>query len=146
MLNILVAEDDPDDFLLFKEALSEVLPNFNITHALNGLECLNILTSNPPPDVIFLDVRMPLRTGLQCLESIKCQPGLTTIPIIMLSTSHQMEDVDSSYRSGATLYLVKPTDAKSLAIALKGAFHMLGRPKKEQQIKENFIVKDSKYR
>ena len=145
MLDILIAEDDTDDLLLFKEALGHVLPAFNIIHASNGLECLEILKAQAPPDVIFLDVRMPLRTGLQCLESIKCTPGLGGIPIIMLSTSHNMEEVDACYRSGATLYIAKPTDAKTLAITLKGAFHMLQKSKRDSRTIENFRVKDSKY-
>lgn len=146
MLNILIAEDDHDDFLLFNEALAEVLPDFNIIHARNGLECINLLKTNAvDTDVIFLDMSMPLKNGLQCLENIKEQDPLNNVPVIMLSTSDQMADVDASYNNGATLYLVKPSSVKNLAIALKGAFHMLGRPKKELRIRENFVVKDSKY-
>ncbi|HEX8334775.1 MAG TPA: response regulator [Segetibacter sp.] len=147
MLNILIAEDDTDDLLLFKEALGEVLPDFNMSHARNGLECLNLLKQNSPePDVIFLDISMPLRNGFEVLESIKSEPHLKGVPIIMLSTSDQMEDVDISYKNGATLYLVKPSSVKNLAIALKGVFHMLGRPRKEQLDLKNFVVKDDKYK
>lgn len=144
MLNILVAEDDADDLETFKEALSEVLPQFNIIHARNGLECLNLLLLQTLPDMIFLDIHMPLKNGLQCLKSINKQHALSGIPIIMLSTSDNMDDVDESYESGATLYLVKPSDVKNLAIALKGTFRLLGRPRKDLRIKENFVVKELK--
>ena len=140
MLNILIAEDDLDDLVAFKEALGEVLPKFNITHARNGVECLNLLLVQPPPDMIFLDVQMPLKNGIQCLQSIQNQHALAGIPVIMLSTSANMGDVDASYDNGATLYLVKPTDVKALAVALKGTFRLLGRPKKDLLIKENFVV------
>ena len=107
MPNILIAEDDADDLLLFKEALAEVIPDFNIYHARNGLECVDILkTQSPVPDVIFLDMSMPLLNGLQCLENIKEQRHLKNIPVIMLSTSDLMHDVDASYKNGATLYLL----------------------------------------
>jgi DNA-binding response OmpR family regulator len=146
MLNILIEEDDPDDFLLFKEALAEVLPDFNISHARNGMECLNLLKpNNPEPDVVFLDISMPLKNGFQVLETIKSEDHLSGVPVIMLSTSDQMDDVDTSYKNGATLYLVKPASVKNLAIALKGVFHMLGRPRKEQRDLENFVIKDNKY-
>jgi DNA-binding response OmpR family regulator len=88
---------------------------------------------------------MPLKNGFQVLETIKSEDHLSGVPVIMLSTSDQMDDVDTSYKNGATLYLVKPASVKNLAIALKGVFHMLGRPRKEQRDLENFVIKDNKY-
>ncbi|HEX8331442.1 MAG TPA: response regulator [Segetibacter sp.] len=144
MLNILIAEDDLDDLFLFKEALAEVLPVYNITHARNGLQCLSFLETMQSPDVIFLDIRMPLKNGFQCLEVIKAHSSLCNIPVIMLSTSDNLDDVELSYKSGALLYLVKPTTTKFLVIALKGVFHLIRRPNMDMTTIENFVVMDKR--
>ena len=86
---ILLADDDPDDRMLFEEALRDVHAGAKLALTFDGKHLLEYLEQNspPPPDVIFLDLNMPRMNGHQCLEAIKKQPGWSGIPIIIFSTS-----------------------------------------------------------
>ena len=139
-VNIHIAEDDSDDFLMLKEAIGEVLPKFEIERLKNGREFFQLIDLGFETDLIFLDLNMPFKTGIECLVEIRRRKDFETTPIIIYSTSSHFEDIDKCYRNGCTLYMVKPTSFNDLVTQIKKVFYRLGLPKEELQDKEKFVV------
>jgi len=108
---VLLADDDEDDRIFFREALEEI-PLATSLHAVkDGIELLNVLHPERinMPDVIFLDLNMPGRNGKECLGEIRTMDHLKELPVIIFSTSANHKDVEEAYLLGANLYLQKPS-------------------------------------
>ena len=125
---VLLADDDPDDRLLIKEALEESRLVVDLRSVEDGEELMDYLhrrgryvepNASPHPDLILLDLKMPRKNGHQALEEIKCTPELRCIPIVVLTTSKAEEDVARAYASGANSFIVKPTSFGSLIEVMK---------------------------
>jgi DNA-binding response OmpR family regulator len=140
-VNILIAEDDKDDFQLLREAIENVLPKFDITHSRDGKEFSQAIDNGLEPDLVFLDLNMPYKSGIECLVEFRRKEGLQQTPVIIYSTSSHFEDIDKCYKSGCTLYMVKPTSFRDLVTQIKKVFFRIGLPKKELLDKEMFVVK-----
>jgi CheY-like chemotaxis protein len=117
LFTILMVDDDPDDRLLFKEACEEVRLRNPIEFLENGEQLVDYLKRQgsyanlqgaPYPGIILLDLNMPLKDGREALEEIKNDAELRHIPIIVLTTSKDEDDILSSYGLGASSYIVKP--------------------------------------
>ena len=115
--NILLVDDDIDDQEFFIEAL-ELLDNVNLYGvANNGKEALGILGNSVSlPDLIFLDVNMPVMNGLECLTEIVKNPRTNTIPVIILSSA--FEQAELSRKLGAKGFIKKSSDLKGLRTEL----------------------------
>jgi CheY-like chemotaxis protein len=114
-----MADDDEDDCLLLKEAFQEGCSNVDLRFVDNGEELMNYLYRRngysdgslaPWPDLILLDLNMPAKDGREALKEIKSQPNLRRTPVIILTTSREVEDVLLTYDIGASSYIAKPTD------------------------------------
>lgn len=124
---IYLADDDVDDRELFVDALSEVDPSIILTQAKDGLQLMNILRTikDPIPEILFLDINMPGKSGFECLEEIRRKEGsLKEINIIILSTSNDPEDIEKALELGATFYAVKPDRFDVLKSFLKAALEI----------------------
>ena len=112
----LLADDDEDDQLLFKEALADIDPTITCEIARNGVEALAFLQNNlsEPPTFIFLDLNMPIMNGLKCLSEIKKSVSLKGLPVIIYSTSAHRQYIDESMQLGALDFFVKPSDYRGL--------------------------------
>ncbi len=115
-MNFLLVDDDPDDTLLFKEVLHEVNSSVGFASAANGKAALSLLRSGtiPLPQIIFLDLNMPLMNGKECLLEIKQDPELMHIPVIIYTTSSQSRDIEETMMGGALCFITKPTSLKDL--------------------------------
>lgn len=116
--HFLLADDDPDDVELFEYALGEVCPWVQLSVAKDGVELIGMLDKIPTPNIIVLDLNMPLLSGKECLVKIRKMPRFDNVPVVILSTSHHKRDVDFCLTNGANNYLVKPPSfehMKSLA-------------------------------
>lgn len=126
---VLVAEDDPDDRLLLREAFAEKLGDAVPLEFVNdGVELIEHLiqlseTNATLPSIILLDINMPRMNGLQALERIKAHSRMKSIPCAMLSTSNSPEMVNLSYQLGASSYFQKPTTFAQM-VELAGAIHL----------------------
>jgi CheY-like chemotaxis protein len=113
---ILVAEDNPDDALIFQM----IFKRATLPHALHvvedGQQVIDWLAGKngysdrekyPLPDQIFLDLKMPVKTGFEALEWIRGQKQFEHLPIIILSSSDDQKDLKRAYALGATSYFVK---------------------------------------
>ncbi len=111
-MNILLADDDTDDCVFFKEAVEEVLPATNLTAVHDGEQLMRFLANegNKLPDVLFLDLNMPRKNGFECLSEIKLNHKLKQLPVIMFSTSYEQEVVNQLYQNGAQYFIRKPSE------------------------------------
>lgn len=115
---ILLIEDDNDDQEFFKQALSEINAELVCTIAENGIDGLKKIKIPPPPDLMFLDINMPLMDGFQYLQAIKLEPDYKNIPVVMFTTSHNFKDREKAKQLGAARYIIKPNSFQSLKRAL----------------------------
>lgn len=116
-ITILVAEDDPDDRLLIKEALEDARVANSINFVRDGEELMDYLLarndyadrdSSVRPGLILLDLNMPRKDGREALMEIKGNPDLRAIPVVVLTTSQEEEDIVRSYDLGVNSYVAKP--------------------------------------
>ena len=113
-LQVLLADDDDDDRLLFLDVLKELSVPVNLSVAANGEIAMDILAKSPLPNLVFLDLNMPLKNGFECLEEIRADTRMRDLPVIIFSTSSQPSAIDQVYRRGAQLYIRKPNDFTQL--------------------------------
>lgn len=141
-LSVYMADDDADDRFLFEEALMEVRKNVNITMLNNGEQLMKCLAENNShyPNLIFLDLNMPLKNGIECLEEIKKNDNLKNIPVIIFSTSNQKETINQVYIKGATYYMCKPDNFEKLKLLLDKVFSLEVTTSKSRPNRDNFII------
>src|SRR5436305_3502346 len=112
---IILADDDKDDRILLREALQELNSEIKLLTAEHGKACLELLNElTVLPDMILLDINMPIKNGKETLAELKQMESLDTIPIIMYSTSANRKDIDDCYKLGANLYIIKPNNFSGL--------------------------------
>ena len=116
---ILIVEDDLDMMNLYQGVLGGV---FEIIPAINGKEAVELAVAEVP-DLILMDIMLPVMTGLEALKLIKENPAATTIPVILLSAKSEYEDIRRGYSMGANFYITKPFTTKEL---LNGITFCLG--------------------
>ncbi|CAN5337845.1 hypothetical protein BH09BAC1_BH09BAC1_00510 [soil metagenome] len=107
---ILLADDDEDDRMFFKQALSQSKTNIHLDEVEDGqqlTEYIAKIESPPPPDVIFLDINMPYKNGKECLQVIRANKKFISVPIIMFSTSTRLKDIEDTFADGANMYVPK---------------------------------------
>ena len=116
-INILIADDDPEDRQMTKEALEESYMLNSLQFVEDGVELMDYLhhrgkfadkARNPTPGLILLDLNMPKKDGREALREIKSDPALRRIPVIILTTSKAEEDILRSYDLGVNCFITKP--------------------------------------
>jgi two-component system, response regulator len=121
-VNILIADDDPDDRMLMKEAFSENNEENMLKFVENGVELLDFLHKRGKfsseetfrPGLILLDLNMPKMDGREALKRIKSDPDLKRIPVVILTTSTAEEDIIRSYDLGVNSFISKPSKFSDL--------------------------------
>jgi CheY-like chemotaxis protein len=108
--SIFLAEDDEDDVVIFSEILLDITKEITLKVAANGIELMSLLKKSMElPEVIFLDINMPLKNGFQCLQEIKGNAKWKGIRTIVYSTSAHPQQIEKAYQDGADLFLQKST-------------------------------------
>lgn len=141
-LYILLAEDDEDDRMFFKEALDEIKVKTNISFVTDGAQLMDYLNQSGIrlPNVVFLDLNMPVKNGMECLIEIRRDKRLKDLAIVIYSTSASEEDIEDAFVNGANIYIKKPNDFSLLkstlakVVSLNWQYHTLGLKK------ENFLL------
>ena len=147
-LNILLADDDTDDCIFFKEAVEELLLSTHLTAVNDGEQLMQHLnnvvrTQNfaSLPDVLFLDLNMPRKNGFECLSEIKLNQKLKQLPVIIFSTSFEQEVVNLLYQNGAQYFIRKPSEFSQFKKIIHQTITTLTVPqKKAQRTRENFVI------
>ncbi|WP_018616613.1 response regulator [Segetibacter koreensis] len=112
--HIVIADDDHEDVELLKESLAKSCSDLDFTLADNGCNLLNALKTTSPPDLIILDINMPVMDGKECLKVIKSNQLMKAIPIMMYSTSTNKKDIEACYSFGADYYVIKPSSIEEI--------------------------------
>jgi CheY-like chemotaxis protein len=124
---ILLAEDNPRDVELTLEAISEYNLANRVTVVKDGVEAMEYLQykgnyklrKKGNPAVILLDIKMPRMDGIETLQAIRNDPALKILPVVMLTSSREENDLMRSYELGANAYVVKPVDFRDFMDAIK---------------------------
>lgn len=143
-MKILIADDDKEDINFLKEAIELVLPSVNIVDVSDGIAALRHIKTSDPPDLVFLDLNMPLKNGLNCLKDIFNHDLLPGTPIVIYSTSNNIKDIDEAYKHNAALYIVKPSSFKVLTEIIKCTITTLEKPASQRVPKSNFVLSETK--
>jgi CheY-like chemotaxis protein len=141
--HILLADDDEGDRLLFKEAFSELKIKTDVHLTNNGNDLMAFLTDKNTrlPDLIFLDLNMPGKIGLECLKEIRSSDKLKDISVAIYSTSDSETDMEETFDNGANVYITKPNDFTMLKQVLEKAVRTAFQYHNESMKKENFILR-----
>lgn len=141
-LRILLADDDEDDRLFFVDAIEELKVKTIVATVNDGVELMDYL--NQPdkrtPHLIFLDLNMPRKGGMDCLTEIRSNSKLKDLSIAIYSTSSSDEDIEDTFVKGANIYIKKPNDFGALkkilseVISINWQYHTSGLNK------ENFLL------
>lgn len=137
--NILLCDDDDDDRFLFQDAMLEVNPHANVHVANNCKQLMTSLQNADVPDILFLDLNMPVKDGRECLREIRQDMNFHLLPIVIYSTSITPADIDDTFAKGANLYIQKASSFSSLKQAIS---KVLALDKKEllNNAKPNFVI------
>ena len=120
---ILYVEDDLNDQILVQRALKKLASPVIVITAGDGDEAIACLQgqgkyndrqSFPLPSVIFLDIKLPRKSGFEVLDWLKNDASLKQIPVVMVSGSNLQPDIDKAYHFGASAYMVKPVEVEQL--------------------------------
>lgn len=118
-INILLAEDNEDDIIIIQRVFKKLKLTNPLYIVRDGEEAMDFLLNKgiysdikdaPKPGLILLDINMPKMDGFETLVSIKKEPMLKIIPVIMLTVSEREEDIAKSFENGAVSYITKPMD------------------------------------
>lgn len=131
---VLLADDDEDDRLFFKDAINSLKMETELVLVHDGEKLMQYLEdeSNELPHILFLDLNMPCRNGLECLEGIRTNPRLKDMTVAIYSTSGAEEDIESAFVKGANIYIRKPSDFSTLkrviseVLSINWQFHSSG--------------------
>lgn len=142
-LHILLADDDESDRLLFREAFSALKINTIVNTVNNGVELMDWLNSenNRLPHLLFLDLNMPRKNGIECLKEIKSNEKLKDISIAIFSTSDNEKDIEETFRQGANVYITKPDNFNKLQKVLEKAVVAAYQYEDQSMIRENFLLR-----
>ena len=140
--NLLLADDDIDDCIFFEDALKELPISATLSTVNNGIQLMNYLLakSDDLPDVLFLDLNMPRKSGIECLTEIKLIDKLKDLPVIIFSTSFNTEVVDLFYQKGAHYYIRKPGEYEKLRKIILEAVTLTSQNKLTQPTRDKFIL------
>jgi CheY-like chemotaxis protein len=142
-IHIILADDDEDDRMLFNDAFEELKINTKVNMFNDGVELMDYL--NEPdsilPNVLFLDLNMPKKNGIECLHEIKRNDRFKDIAIAIFSTSSSEEHIEETFVQGANIYIKKPSDFVTLkkvlgdVVTINWQYHTSGLNK------DNFLLR-----
>ncbi|GGW46224.1 response regulator [Arenibacter certesii] len=142
--NILLADDDPDDCMFFREALVELSLSAQLTFVNDGEKLIDLLINGTTdlPDILFLDLNMPIKNGVECLTEIKSIEKLKRIPVVIISTSYDSTSADELYRLGAAYYIQKPIGFSQLQDLIFRAIKLVTNKNITRPDKVDFLLSE----
>jgi len=140
---IILADDDDDDRLFFTDAFGELKINTKVSTYEDGVALMNYLNSEDCilPDILFLDLNMPKKSGKECLIEIRSNKKFDNIAVAIYSTSSSEEDIEDTFVQGANIYIKKPSDFNVLkkmlsdVVTINWQYHTSGLNK------DNFLLR-----
>lgn len=140
---ITLADDDEDDRLFFTDAFSELKIDTKVNTFNDGVELMDYLNNSESvlPNILFLDLNMPRKNGVECLLEIKENERFNDIAIAIYSTSSSEDHIEETFVNGANIYIKKPSDFNTLkkilseVVTLNWQYHTSGLNK------DNFLLR-----
>jgi CheY-like chemotaxis protein len=121
--SIVLADDDSDDIEIFKDSLNEVQSDIQLESVSNGKQLMELI-SHFLPDLLFIDLDMPVKNGLECLVEIRSNPKMEELPVIVFSSTTRPANIQTAYEMGAHLFLIKSSSYEEYKSALKAILTM----------------------
>jgi CheY-like chemotaxis protein len=142
-IHLILADDDEDDRFFFTDAFSELKINTKVNTFNDGVELMNYLNKEDAlmPNVLFLDLNMPKKTGIECLIEIKANTKMSGIAIVIYSTSASEEDIEKTFVLGANIYIKKPDSFKKLKKILSEVVSINWQYHTNNLNKDNFLLR-----
>jgi len=139
---VLLADDDEDDRLFFKEAFEAIRIKTIVKTVKDGVELLNHLAvnRNKLPHILFLDLNMPFKSGMECLMEIRKTDYLKHIAIAIYSTSASEQDIEDAFINGANVYIKKPHDFDTLRKLLEKVVTINGHYQSSGLNRDGFLL------
>ncbi len=143
ILNVALADDDEDDRMLFREAIEEIEIQTKLSTFNNGQELMDYLTlpNILLPNLVFLDLNMPIKNGMQCLTEIRNNPLLNSMAVAIYSTSSSEKDVEQTFVNGANIYINKPNDFRKLRDAIEKVLQINWQYQTSNLNRDNFLYR-----
>ena len=141
-LNILLADDDTDDCVFFKNALKDLVIPTSLIAVHDGEQLMHLLINETLelPHILFLDLNMPRKNGFECLTEIKLNKKLKQLPVIVFSTSFEQEMVNMLYKNGAQFFIRKPSEFLQFKKIIQQALTLVVQGDISQPNSENFVL------
>jgi len=142
-LNVILADDDDDDRQFFQEAMEDICVHTKLSLFENGEELMNYL-SHPKiilPDLIFLDLNMPIKNGMQCLKEIRSNTTMDHVYIAIFSTSCSKKDIEDSFVNGSNIFLNKPNSFGKLRESINKILKISGQHHASTPNRDNFLLR-----
>lgn len=142
-LNIALADDDEDDRLLFKDAIEEIKMKTKLSLFINGKELMDYLTLPNVilPEVVFLDLNMPIKNGMQCLKEIRENAHLNNLSVAIYSTSSSENDIEETFINGANVYINKPNRFGDLKSVIEKVLQLNWQYQTSALNRDNFLLR-----
>ncbi len=142
-LNIALADDDEDDRFLFKDAIEEIKIKTKLSLFTDGKELMDYLSLPNVilPEVVFLDLNMPIKNGMQCLKEIRANPKLIDLSVAIYSTSSSEKDIEDTFVYGANIYINKPNTFKELKTVIEKVLQLNWQYQTSALNRDNFLLR-----
>jgi len=142
-IRVLLADDDEDDRMIFKDALEESKMTIQITMVTDGIELMEYLHRDDIelPSIVFLDLNMPRKGGIECLQEIRGDKKLKDLTISIYSTSASEADIEDTFIKGANIYIIKPNEYPQLVKILQEVITINLQYHNSNLNRENFVLK-----
>lgn len=137
---IIIADDDPDDKDIFLLAIKEINPSLGVFNVSDGKELIELLKSFVP-DMVFLDLDMPYKNGLECLVEMRNHPQWHGLPTVVYSSTTRPANIQTAYETGAHLFFIKPSVLKEYIQSLEAILKLDW--KHPDKVKERYCVNGS---
>ncbi|MCL5127995.1 MULTISPECIES: response regulator [unclassified Algibacter] len=143
IMNIVLADDDEDDRLLFDEAISEIDVKTKLSLFNDGKALMDylVLPDTILPEIVFLDLNMPIKNGMQCLKEIRANDKLKELCVAIYSTSSSEEDIENTFVNGANVYINKPNSFSALKKAIDKVLKINWQYHTSALNRDNFLLR-----
>jgi len=121
--DILLAEDDAEDVEIFKWALDEAKIPHTLRQASDG-DMLFVMLKDKRPYILFLDLNLPCKNGLTCIQEIRQHPEYDDLPVVIYSGTSHDKQVEEAYRNGANIFMMKGMNIHNIITNLKRVFEI----------------------
>lgn len=135
--SVILADDDADDLEFFTYAISDLTPKPNLQHVIDGTRLMQLL-EHIYPDLLFLDLEMPFKNGLECLVEIRASEKLKDLPVVVFSSTNRPANIQTAYEMEANLFLLKSTSLEAYAGSIKAIFQLDW--KQPEKIRQQYCV------